>query len=256
MKGCTYLLVNLLSVLFPFLFSFAGPWRAGGREWLRLLAAVALVALPFVAWDMAFTGRGLWSFNPAYLTGASLLGLPLEEVLFFVCIPFACLFIYRVVKAVPRLSAPRRLLRPLWLGLAGLLLAAAVLADGRAYSQAAFGLAGLLLLVHAVRLPAWSGAFLAALAFHYLPFLLVNGLLTALPVVSYDPAGILGPRIGSIPVEDAAYSLALLLLNVSVYEALGAPAGRALRGEAGVSRRARLRQARQTQAPHAAPEAT
>lgn len=47
--------------------------------------------------------------------------------------------------------------------------------------------------------------------------LLVNGLLTAPPVVSYDPAVLLGWRIAYAPVEDLPYGFALILITLSAW---------------------------------------
>jgi lycopene cyclase domain-containing protein len=55
---------------------------------------------------------------------------------------------------------------------------------------------------------------------HLLPFFIVNGVLTALPVVWYNNAEIMGPRIGTIPAEDSMYSMLMLLLTVTLYELL------------------------------------
>ena len=51
-----------------------------------------------------------------------------------------------------------------------------------------------------------------------LPMAIVNGLLTALPVVIYDNSQNLGIRIGSIPVEDFLYGAILLVMNIALYE--------------------------------------
>lgn len=232
----TYLAVDLGSLLFPALLSFSRRWGADRREWARTLAAIILAAVPFLAWDMAFTREAVWGFNARYLLGPRILGLPLEEALFFFCVPFACLFIYRILRRDLRPALPAARLRPIFIFLAAGAALTALCSGGRAYSLSVFALAAGALAWMAVRPPSWSGPFLASALVHYLPFLAVNGILTALPVVVYRESAILGARIGSIPVEDAAYSLLLLLANVALYEALG-PAVAAHRPAAAAERR-------------------
>ena len=61
-------------------------------------------------------------------------------------------------------------------------------------------------------------SFLAAFLIIIVPFLLVNGFLTALPVVEYNDTEILNIRIYTIPVEDVFYGMLLSLMNISIYE--------------------------------------
>jgi lycopene cyclase domain-containing protein len=225
MNAYTYLSVNALTLLFPAIFSFSRRWGVDRGEWPPILLAILLPALPFLAWDLAFTRAGVWGFNADYVTGWGLLGLPLEEVLFFFCIPFACLFIYRCLPE--RSPLPASGLRLFWIGLAVLSTAAASLSIGRAYSLAVFTPAALAAAWLAWKAPVWAPRFLAAAVLHYIPFLLVNGILTALPVVRYHEGHFSGIRLFTIPLEDAAYSFLLLLANVAVYEALRARARRA-----------------------------
>jgi lycopene cyclase domain-containing protein len=47
--------------------------------------------------------------------------------------------------------------------------------------------------------------------------LIVNGLLTGLKVVRYDPDRILGPRIVYAPVEDLLFGFAMVLITLSLW---------------------------------------
>jgi lycopene cyclase domain-containing protein len=51
--------------------------------------------------------------------------------------------------------------------------------------------------------------------------LVANGILTSRGVVRYNPAAILGPRIGYAPVEDLAFGFALVLSALSIWVRLG-----------------------------------
>lgn len=51
--------------------------------------------------------------------------------------------------------------------------------------------------------------------------LVMNGILTGLPVVRYDRSSILGLRIASAPLEDLGFGFALILLTLSCWVAAG-----------------------------------
>jgi lycopene cyclase domain-containing protein len=51
-----------------------------------------------------------------------------------------------------------------------------------------------------------------------IPFFIVNGLLTSIPIVLYNDLENVGFRWGTIPFEDSFYALALLMLNVAFLE--------------------------------------
>src|SRR5690606_377739 len=64
------------------------------KHFLAFLKASVLVAVPFIIWDALFTKFGIWWFNTDYTLGLTIFGLPIEEGLFFICIPFACVFTF------------------------------------------------------------------------------------------------------------------------------------------------------------------
>ena len=47
--------------------------------------------------------------------------------------------------------------------------------------------------------------------------LLVNGVLTCPPIVSYDPAEILGPRIACAPIEDLGFGFAMVTTTIALW---------------------------------------
>jgi lycopene cyclase domain-containing protein len=51
--------------------------------------------------------------------------------------------------------------------------------------------------------------------------MVVNGLLTGLRIVRYDPAAIIGWRIAYAPVEDVLFGFALVLVTLSLWVAAG-----------------------------------
>jgi hypothetical protein len=59
------------------------------------------VVVIFVLWDLAAIAAGHWSFDPAQTTGVLLPGgLPLDELLFFVVVPFCAILGFEAVRAV------------------------------------------------------------------------------------------------------------------------------------------------------------
>lgn len=92
-----YLLVLAVTLIFPLIMSVDKnlPLR---RYPVTLFAAMFLVAVPFWIWDVWVTARGHWSFNPDFVLGFYILGLPLEEWLFFLVVPFVSIFTWESVR--------------------------------------------------------------------------------------------------------------------------------------------------------------
>jgi lycopene cyclase domain-containing protein len=216
-----YLLINFLTVFLPVLLSFDRRLRFN-LIFAQSLTAITLTALPFLIWDVWFTARGIWGFNPYYLTGAALAGLPVEEVLFFFCIPYACLFTYMLVKCMKDQICERQANYITWVLIGGALTGMYLFQD-KAYTSLNFFVLAMILLVHVRFIRArYLGAVYLAFAILLVPFFLINGMLTNGlghgPIVWYDNTENLGVRLNGIPIEDVFYALSLLLVNVTFME--------------------------------------
>ncbi len=219
----TYLLVNLCSISVPFIFSFH-PKLQFYRTWKAFFPAVLVTGAIFIAWDVFFTSIGIWSFNERYIIGQKLLGIPLEEWLFFFCIPYASVFTYHCLKVLLRFRNTENLNKIVTYILIPIITIVGFIYLGRLYTSVTFLITSLFLIAHAFGLFSSTnlGRFYIIYAILLIPFLITNGILTGSwideAVVRYNPAHILGPRILTIPVEDTIYGLLLILLNVTIYE--------------------------------------
>ena len=221
----TYLWIDLGALIIPFLFSFH-PRLRFDRTWFALWPAIGCMMLLFIPWDIWFTHLGIWGFNTAHLSGISLFGLPLEEWLFFICIPYACMFTYHCFHVLGGKDYFGGKRTPLisWM-LVLILLLIIVFFPGKMYTTSTFGgLALLLLLLQLWMRPIWLGRAYFAYLVLLIPFLIVNGILTGSfleeAVVWYNDGQNLNVRIGTIPVEDVFYGLLMFLITVMVYEGL------------------------------------
>jgi lycopene cyclase domain-containing protein len=215
----TYLIIDLASFIVPLIFSFHPKIRFHKR-WKQFIPVLFGVAVGFLVWDVLFTGRGVWGFNERYLTGIYIYNLPLEEVLFFLFIPYACVFSYHCFSIFLGNGFWLRAGRIVALVLAAALLLSLIFVYDRLYPAVTFTLLALALLL--LRRQKYMGIFFFSYLVMLIPFFIVNGILTGTgleePVVWYNPKEIAGIRMLTIPVEDVFFGMLLILLNVAGLE--------------------------------------
>jgi lycopene cyclase domain-containing protein len=219
----TYLVLMLLTLAFP----LSHTWDrriSYYRTVIMLWPGLVATALFFIAWDVWATYIGVWAFTDRFVLGYYMFGLPVEEWLFFAIVPFSCIFIYECVRFYFPEITSGLWARILFWGLVSVLSVTALLHTDRWYTSVKLGLTAIMLVIHwRVFGYKYLGQFFVAYGFTLIPFLLVNGVLTWMPVVTYDNDENLGIRIGqligmpffNIPIEDTMYSLLLLLMNMS-----------------------------------------
>lgn len=181
-----------------------------------------LPAAFYISWDIYFTSKNVWSFNPAYIAGIKIANLPVEEVLFFFIVPYCCMFIYECVRCYfPSLKDGK--IASVILKLLGVLLfVTGSIFFNRLYTGYTFVLTAIfmavLFLFREFFVKFHVAAFLVSFVICLVPFLVVNGFLTAIPVVMYNDAENLRIRIYTIPFEDVFYGMLLLMTNIAIYE--------------------------------------
>ncbi len=221
-----YLVIDLAAISLPLLFSFH-PKANFSKKWYYLWPAILLPATLFLIWDEWFTSMGVWGFNPEYLMGVYFFNLPLEEILFFICIPYACVFTYEAVGYFSKKDYGKPFANKITVTLIIALSLVAIFSIHRWYTFVTFLFCVLFLLYLQFKLkPDFLGKFYLSYLFILIPFFLVNGLLTGTgiqdQVVWYNDAENLGIRIGTIPIEDTFYGMLLILMNVTLFESLQA----------------------------------
>lgn len=224
----TYLLIHLCSLAGPLALSF-DKRVAFYKKWKHVFRAMIIPVLIFIAWDVFFTRSGVWSFSDDHTLGIKLDVLPLEEVLFFFTVPYCCTFIYECVRNYFPHIKDNTAGRSLFLAVSLGSIITGLINFQKAYTSFTFIGLGVFMILLAF-LPAFrffqKNLFLLSYAVILLPFLLVNGFLTSIPVVSYNNEENLGLRIFSflphpmnnIPLEDIFYGMLLVVMNIAFFE--------------------------------------
>lgn len=219
-----YLWINFFTFIVPFLFSFY-PKANFSRKWRYVIPAILATAVFFIVWDAIFTDLGVWGFNSRYVSGLYIFGLPIEEILFFFCIPYACLFTYFALNHLfekDYLFPHQELITSL---LIILLMIFGSYFLHKLYTGTTFLFTGAFLAIVLLKLRVrFMGRFYFAFAVLLVPFLIVNGILTGSfieeEVVWYNNEENIGIRLGTIPLEDIVYALLLILLPITIWEKL------------------------------------
>ncbi len=225
----TYLLILAASIAGPLILSFDKK-VAFYKKWKYFFRALSLPVTLYIVWDFYFTAKGVWSFNENYITGIKIINLPLEEVLFFFVVPYCCVFIYECVKTyfpgLKNKQAAEILL--MFIGL--VLWMTGIIFYKKYYTSWTFIMNAVFIAsVYLYRnyFKTFDAAyFLVSWFIMLIPFLIVNGLLTAIPVVLYNDTQNLGIRIYRIPFEDIFYGMLLILSTIVIYEKLMAEGGK------------------------------
>mgnify|MGYP000340487476 CR=1 FL=1 len=222
MQPFYYLLVDITTILFPVLWSFENKLYFYSK-WKYVFKAILITGIIFIIWDFIFTYLGVWGFNSKYTLGLKIFNLPIEEILFFTVVPFSCLFIYENVYHLFKDKIKQGVFYQISLVALLFLFFAGTANFDKLYTCLACIGSSLMLVYHVARKKQMNHeVFWISYLIVLIPFTIVNGILTGYftdePIVWYNNAENMNIRFFTIPIEDFAYNLFLLLLNVTLYE--------------------------------------
>jgi len=216
-----YFLFNIVVFIGPFILGLLKPFRF--KYWTEAFVSIIIVMIPYIVWDAIVTGMH-WVFNTDYILGIYFAKLPLEEWLFFITIPFACLFTWEmIVRRVDwrYIQFIKNIRYVLYIfPVVGILL----FIRGHEYTGLVMIFLSLALFVDGLMKTnlILQNRFYLYLFFIILFTLIFNGYLTWRPVVLYGESFQLDFRVFTIPIEDFGYGLSLLYLNTILFEKLKA----------------------------------
>lgn len=220
-----YLILDLLSFIVPFAYSFERKRLHFIQYWKPYFSAILLVGMVFIFWDIQFAKNQVWGFNERYHVGINFWGLPLEEWLFFLLIPYASNFIhYALIYFFPKPELPQKTAQTIaWILLITSVFIASIFKD-RMYTFWSFTLFGVLMLLQIIFKFPYFKRYMLSFVVIYIPFFIVNSWLTGSftdePIVWYNNSENLGIRLGTIPLEDTFYCFTMLYGSLLLFEFL------------------------------------
>lgn len=214
-----YLIIDLSCIFIPFIASFYKPVPFY-KEWKWVFPAILVVGTFFIIWDIIFTKLGVWSFNSTYVVGAFIYNLPLEEIIFFIAIPYSSIFTYFAIRHLFKYDPLSNISKLISYVLLFLFLYLAIAKIDKLYTFVTCIIASALMIFILLR-----NISIKYIYFSYIlifPFFLIsNSILTGTflksPIVSYNNEENLGIRIITIPVEDSIYGFVLIIANILLY---------------------------------------
>lgn len=217
-----YFFLNIASLSVPLLYSFEKRMYFI-KWWKQVFLAIIITAFVFIIWDIVFTRNGVWGFNQEYLIGLEIINLPIEEWLFFICIPYASIFIHYALKHFfPKIGFNRKSTAIITIILIIVLIVVVALNFDKAYTFYNYSLLIIILLYSLLTQNRQLQSFYITFLVILLPFFIINGILTGSfidgEVVWYNNAENLGIRLGTIPIEDIGYAFSMIFMSIILIE--------------------------------------
>lgn len=216
-----YSFLLILTIFYPLLYSFNYKFKFY-KNWANLFIGIFFMSFIFISWDIYFTKMKIWSFNDKFTLGYKFFNLPIEEWLFFLIIPYSCVFIYESVKFFINTQFSKKIIFFTTIILILILSILLIIFRDKLYTKFCFFITIFSLAITISLKREILSNFYISYLFSLIPFIIINGFLTGSftrePIVSYNSDELIGIRFLNIPFEDFFYSMSMLIIVILVYE--------------------------------------
>ena len=212
-----YITLDFLIIIVPLLLSF--KWKFKYYKYYKpLFASIGIVGISYIIWDIIVTFRGDWWFNKEYLIGFEIAGLPIEEILFFIVVPYSCIFIYENFAYFIK-EKEIYYNKYFYYIISILFLISGLIFYYQDYTILSLLSCALFFFVANKFYPniLKSRLFWFYIILSFVAFIIFNYLLTSTIIVFYNPEAIWGIRITTIPLEDFFYNFSMLSFYLMFY---------------------------------------
>lgn len=224
MNDFAYIALIIAGLLFAVLFLLSMGKRIGfAKKWKPLATSIAIMNVIFLIIELIFLGVNVWWFNNDYISGIFVFkNIPIERLLSFIIIPICCVLVYEYLKyEIPKLKLQAL---SFWITIilgSTTLYLAAVNAD-RLYTFVFMIFASTIVFwqIFYGNHKTWLTHFYLMLLIALIPFTIVNGVHTSLPIVIFSEQEIMNVKFCTIPAEDFIYFLVMVFMVVMLYEPL------------------------------------
>lgn len=212
-----YLFLNLIILIGPLSLSF--DKKVFFRQyWKNVFSAILISSLIYLTWDFLVTDIH-WHFNPERTVSFFNFSLPAGEILFFITVPYACLFLWQVLLSRVRDDSWQVSNKFYFIFIIFLLSSFYFFFAGKYYT-ALVAMAIFMISSLDFSLQSYIFKYKIYPVFFIIITLLIfifNGYLTSRPIVLYNKYVQLDFLVRTIPIEDFFYGYSHLFLNVILY---------------------------------------
>lgn len=216
-----FLLINVVVILIPVVVSM---WKDTFYEihWTALILSILCSGIFFTLRNYYFINIGVKTYNPEHIIGTTIYGVPIEDMLFFITVPYAFIFIYRwVTKYFQFLEIQQfTYIFSLTLTITSILLS--IIYYNYIYTFLTVSVLAVLNgIVYFGYTPKWYSKFLIAFFIVTLHYILIDGIITLTvenKIVNHAEGSVIGLYFFSIPIEDILGFFLLFLMVTTYYE--------------------------------------